>query len=803
MEYDARHYPLEVLCRLNVSMEIIVAAHHYNPRATRRSLIFCQTAQAMEHLLDETPSSLTHYEDRKRKKRLLHVRHGPDEEPQDLPLHELVQDDRLSPELLAVLIQKAPAWSLKAPMEQSKRTALHLICQRSNLARCAVAITEYLSKCPKAVVMRAKGGHTPLWYIAVEPEGRIPLNVVKLFVDEWPDLLSVENDANLTPLEAAMIGPNVDGNFLDYVVTKVPGIMTKRFRSGRTILHAACVRAKPRTVRLLVERGAHALSERDVFGETPFACACAHQPAQVVEILLKEHPESLYQCNEHGYNPLFNACRNEDSQVVEFLLEKAPHLVHKRGEFDGWLPLMYACHHDAPSTTVQSLLKFHPKAVEELDSDRRTPLHLACMHDSVDTVNVLVEAEPVLLVRRDSKNLWLPLHTACYYNASAEIITQLLKVYKEGAREPDREGRTPLHLACRELTDLNAIQAILECYPLAMTMSDNQGRAPMHLACRSELDEDVVNLLLTRETLPTTMKTVRNQWTPLHYACYFNASPKTVRQIVMANPSAVKGKDTEGLTPFQLCCKRTVHIETLRILLEVNPDAVHEVDKNGRTTLHFACQNRDLKAWDVAKVLLQAKPSLVEQRTSSENWYPLHHACYHNTSIVALRIIQHLLELFPTAGYQEDFDQRTPLLLACRNKSPDADAIVELFVKRYPELVTKKRAKDGFLPLHYACYYNTSFPSVRHIFNAFPEGAKEPDKEDRTPLQWAWKRHEEKKQIELMICRLYPDALYVEDPDQNRRFWRTKIRMESKMRGLDISSLGSSRRDANSDTSEW
>ena len=733
-----------------------------------------------------------------------------------------MRDIRVIPAALALMVQKAPMAALKRESTTQHWTALHILCQRDDRHDCILAIQRYVAKCPRAVVMRAKGGYTPLWFLLADPVLKVSLPLVRIFLDQWPDLLLVAPDSGKTPLEAVILGTRLDKTLLDYIVRTYPGILLRKFRSGRTLLHMACVQAPPANVLLLLQACPDALTLEDSFGETPLALACTYQPQSIVDKFLKVQPENLYRYDNSGYNALFAACRNQaDPSVLVFLLEKAPHLVHKRGEYDGWLPLMYACFHGSNTNTIHTLLRFHPAALLDVDDDRKNPVHMACVHGSTRMVEILVDTHAELLRQQDFKAGWLPLHTACYHNNDQDTIELLLQLYPEAASKPDKDGRTPLHLASREVSDIEAIEFLVDAFPQALNLGDKLSRTPLHLAIRNERNDSVVRLLLSKDDgTPATIKTQDRWWTPLHYACYFDAKTSVIAQLVEAHPAALYEKDAEGWTPLQIACKRTARVPTVQLLLERTDDpdeAVRWVDGAGRSLLHLACQNKELKAFDVVRYLADTNPSLVDMTTPNEGWYPLHHACYHNVSITALQIVEYLVEKNPSNGEERDADDRTPLHLACRNTSPDRDAIVKLLVMEYPSLLQEKREKDDWLPLHYACYYNTAFESVRHIFNAYPEAAKEVDKEGQTPLQWAWLRHGEKKQIELMICQLYPDALYVEDPMKNRQFLKKKIHAEARLRGISVStivrregrrnvvmgSMGSSKLEFSTINSEW
>ena len=187
-------------------------------------------------------------------------------------------------------------------------------------------------------------------------------------------------------------------------------------------------------MRWVVEAGPAALTTEDNFGETPFVLACAHQPPETVLDLLERQPENLYKSNHYGYHPLFAACLNDDDGVVQCLVEKAPHLVHTPGEYDTWMPLMYACCHGATTETVRTLLRFHSSALNDVDDDKRNPLHAACgVHGSHRIVETLVAAKPSLLHRADVSRGWTPLHAACYHNNDQDTILTLLRGYTGAA----------------------------------------------------------------------------------------------------------------------------------------------------------------------------------------------------------------------------------------------------------------------------------------------------------------------------------------------------------------------------------
>jgi len=73
----------------------------------------------------------------------------------------------------------------------------------------------------------------------------------------------------------------------------------------------------------------------------------------------------------------------------------------------------------------------------------------------------------------------LPIHEACVRKPEADIISVLLQIYPNSARECDNHGLLPLHHACVHGAEQDVLCLLAAAYPQAITTTDSWGRNPL------------------------------------------------------------------------------------------------------------------------------------------------------------------------------------------------------------------------------------------------------------------------------------------------------------------------------------
>jgi len=139
--------------------------------------------------------------------------------------------------------------------------------------------------------------------------------------------------------------------------------------------------------------------------------------------------------------------------------------------------------------------------------------------------------------------------------------------------------------------------------------------------------------------------------TPLHWACEKSASFEIVSLLLKAHPEAARIKDNDGLIPLHYECENGASIDIVSLLLDVFPEAAMEKDDEDRTALHFACIKRTLKE--------------TEQQAGNLQFAPSNHPSFETVSL--------LVEKYPFAITEEDYDSNSPLDYWNEHHSPDHD----------------------------------------------------------------------------------------------------------------------------------
>lgn len=102
----------------------------------------------------------------------------------------------------------------------------------------------------------------------------------------------------------------------------------------------------------------------------------------------------------------------------------------------------------------------------------------------------------------------------------------------------------------------NAVRSWLESHhvsdlQLALEVRDNKGRTAMHCACQNQPPLDVIAHIL--QYCPACLQaTDLFDWSPLHYACAFAASPSVLQLIAETYGAAKTIQTNRGLTPLHL-----------------------------------------------------------------------------------------------------------------------------------------------------------------------------------------------------------------------------------------------------------
>ena len=92
----------------------------------------------------------------------------------------------------------------------------------------------------------------------------------------------------------------------------------------------------------------------------------------------------------------------------------------------------------------------------------------------------------------------LPIHAAVISDAPANVLSFLLKAYRDGARAVDDYGMLPIHLAIKKHADPQRINLLLLAFPDCVDVQNNLGQRPVDMAETSSSPHKEYYLRATR-----------------------------------------------------------------------------------------------------------------------------------------------------------------------------------------------------------------------------------------------------------------------------------------------------------------
>ena len=532
----------------------------------------------------------------------------------------------------------------------------------------SVELTEYLITCNCDVLDTDSDSRTILHNACNIGE----LELVKHLVERYPALLTMRDNAGMTPLHHAGWSGSVE--LTEYLIRCHCDVLDTSSK-GKTTLHNACNKGNFEVVKYLVERYPALLTMRDNEGKTPLHHAGWSGSVELTEYLITCHCD-VFDTSSKGKTILHNACNKGNFELVKHLVERYPALLTIRDN-RGKTPL----HHAGFSGSVELteyLITCHCDILGT-DSGGRTILHNACNIGELELVKHLVERYPALLTIRDNEGK-TPLHHAGW-SGSVEL-TEYLTTCHCDFLATDSGGRTILHNACNK-GEFELVKHLVESYPALLTMRDNEGKTPLHHAGWSgsvELTEYLITCHCDFLATDSGGRTI------LHNACN-KGEFELVKHLVESYTALLTMRDNEGMTPFHYA-GWSGSVELTEYLITCHCDAL-DTASNGRAVLHIACQEGKL---ELVKHLVENYPALLTMR-DKEEMTPLHHAGWSGSVELTEYLISRHCDVLDTAS-----NSRTVLHIACQEGKLE---LVKHLVENYPALLTM-RDNVGKTPLHHA-----------------------------------------------------------------------------------------------------
>ena len=619
-------------------------------------------------------------------------------------------------------------------LDKNGNSPLHIACLISDITLANIAAKLTLN--PN---IANHDGDTPL-HLACRYN---QLKRAEILLDLKGDV-NIKNEIGETALTIACAGNDLE-------LVKLFHRREKRSRDGESPFFIACKVGNVELVDQMIIAGLDFCETNDT-GETPLQTAIHFGHTQVVELLIKK-PSGLSCTDEitwyykRGINPTLMLTASEYllqlecyEQKENFLLKEIPLKLSEKVQLN---PLHYACYygHVCIVKYLVKVLSYDPNM--KISDIGLTPLHLTCMTASSMenslkiarflTTEVACNCNSQTL-RGDTPLMTLLSHHSDWNKLIQYLINDCLCILQL----TNNHRATALHIACAK-GNTEAVKMIIKA-GVDLDIRDQTDSTPLHIACKGN-NENLIKIILNRlqnrvDVVLDILHRFRDKHhvvasvtqvmhahkdhngnTPLHTICIKDDTDLArVVASTMCNPNV---QNIQCDTPLHIVCKNSCSTMAKTILSLENCN-VNIKNINGDTPLHLACRNDDMH---IVEMLLEKLPDILVKNASGHTpindvfhprcsnmelvWHMLSHKHKLNNSklLCDLSLVKYLVEevIDISEFFKPDVvDQKNILHVLC-GKAGDIRALM-FFVQINDKFVTSKD-KQGWTPLHYACYY--------------------------------------------------------------------------------------------------
>ena len=105
---------------------------------------------------------------------------------------------------------------------------------------------------------------------------------------------------------------------------------------------------------------------------------------------------------------------------------------------------------------------------------------------------------------------------------------------------------------------------------------------------------------------------------------------------------------------------------------------------------------------------------------------------------------------------------------ACYNSNVSI-SVIQLLITKYPKACQEK-TNNGWLPLHFACWFNQSLSVIQLLINKYPKACQEKSTTGWLPLHYACRSNQSLSVIQLLASE-WPDAFIYNQQLQIKHHW--------------------------------
>mmetsp|Transcript_619 Transcript_619/g.827 ORF Transcript_619/g.827 Transcript_619/m.827 type:complete len:660 (+) Transcript_619:229-2208(+) len=383
----------------------------------------------------------------------------------------------------------------EASMRDDKcRTALALACSNSGCP--AHVIRELLSLSPRSPSMCDKNGSYPLHFYAASESPFKEVSLLQLLVRYHEEAALTRNKFGNTPLQAAIEANSLQPDILKALILANTKAVAMTNSHGSYPLHYAWKDQTPdlHIVKLLLKLYPKAISLQNDYGATPIFMAVNWDATyDVMELLLKACPSAVRIKDERGICSISSAWNLFIHQVKvdsEADVSKEKERVKRNRRLIKFAASPYDLEGKAEIwwNKMQLLLKasYHNSISDPLPKSKWRVLHAAAGCDCPPELLTLVLKlyRNLLFIKDENDNL--PIHIICatpsyvkqpFESAGDHMITKLVNEFPECAKVKGGSGRLPLHIAVdNKKTWSEGVSRLVELYPESVRAYDRKTR---------------------------------------------------------------------------------------------------------------------------------------------------------------------------------------------------------------------------------------------------------------------------------------------------------------------------------------
>jgi ankyrin repeat protein len=207
-------------------------------------------------------------------------------------------------------------------------------------------------------------------------------------------------------------------------------------------------------------------------------------PLEIASMLMKDKlaQTASMQRDMNSATPFHNICASSDiGEMVDLIAvigTKDSALVRNR---DGDIPLFVAlANPKVTKSAIAAVGAINPAAAKVENAKGRTPFHSAIrskLHESIVKEVIKIDPKAVKKVTfRGNNNVF---HEMCQHGAFTGILTGLLHIHPDGAKEQNKKGNLPLHVAAACHLSSKVINAFIQTYPEGCMVKNKAKEIPL------------------------------------------------------------------------------------------------------------------------------------------------------------------------------------------------------------------------------------------------------------------------------------------------------------------------------------